>query len=233
VSPTIQAAYRAEVGWFDKGLGELLEYMDGRDLLDRTVVLVTGLHGTVLDERPARGAGLSDELLRVPLLIRSADADESSGRRVVDLVRHVDIAPTLAQLAGAPEGAGWQGTSLVREYALRGPLERLALAESHRDGVLASAVRDGSWKLVDGGVGGSTELYYLVDDPQERNDLSRRPGAEWKLEEKRAQLRAMRERLCQETVGGQGSERELTVEDCGVLRRLGYQEGFSERCRAR
>lgn len=230
--PTVEALYRGELGWMDRGLGDLLGYMDQRDLLDRTAVIVTGLHGTTLGTEASRGAGLSDELLRVPLLIRAPDADARSGRRVADPVRHVDIAPTVAQLAGAPEGAGWQGTSLGREYALRGPLERLALAESRRGGVLASAVRDAAWKLVDGGPGGGTELYYLADDPEERDDLSRRPGASWKLDEKLAQLRTLRESLCVGPVASDGAERELSIEDCVVLRRLGYQEGFSERCRS-
>ncbi len=230
--PSAEALYRGEVGWMDRGLGELLAYMDGRDLLDRTAVVVMGLHGTTLDAEPRRGAGLSDELLRVPLLIRAPDADVHSGRRVGDPVRLVDVAPTLAQLAGAPEGGGWQGTSLTREYALRGPLERLTLAESRRGAIVASAVRDGAWKLVDGGAGNPTELYYLTDDPDERDDLSRRPGAAWKLEEKRAQLATLRETLCVGPVQTHASQRELTVEDCVVLRRLGYQEGFSERCRS-
>lgn len=227
--PTVEALYRGEVGWFDQGLGQVLAYMDERDLLDSTAVIVTGLHGTTFAVDPSRG-GLGSDMLRVPLLVRRADADVSSARVVRDPVRHVDVAPTLVQLAGAPEGAGWQGTSLLREYALRGPLDRLAYAESHQSGVAAAAVRDGDWTLIDRG--GQAALFFVEEDPDEVDDLSRKTGAAWKLDEKRAQLRAIREALCVTLRGPELGERELTVEDCEVLRRLGYQEGFSERCRA-
>lgn len=230
--PDGEALYRGEVGWVDRGLGQLIDYMDGRDLLDTTAVVVTGLSGAVLSADVVPFGGLGDAELHVPLLLRHADADERSHRTVGDLVRHADIAPTLAQLAGAPEGAGWQGVSLLREYALRSQDDRLVFAESLSRGVPAVAVRDRDWKFVHREPSHS-ELYYLQEDPREVEDLARRGDAEWKVREKATQLGVLRSSLCVAPGATPAPDAPLSAEDCAVLRRLGYQEGFSERCGSR
>jgi|GEM_PF-6531213 len=226
------AAYRGELAWLDRGLGTIIEYLDEHDLLDISAVAVVGLQRNAEMEG---GSPLSDERLRVPLMLRLPDADARSGRRVADPVRLVDLAPTLTELGGAQEGADWQGVPLLREYALRDSSQRAAYLEESVTG--ARAVRDGAWKLTsERRADGSTReaLFFLSEDPLERDNLAHRDAARWKLDQKREELARLEQELCHSAPrampprsrGGQP----LTIEDCEVLRRLGYQEGFSERC---
>lgn len=123
---------------------------------------------------------------RVPLIV-SLPGQDTQGATGDTFATVVDIAPTLLQLAGIPvpeasieEGAmhEMQGTSLL-PY-VEGQVDRVHDPDyafgwelfGHR------AVRKGPWKLLwidDGNGQGEWQLYNLVQDPAETNDLS---GAE-------------------------------------------------------
>ncbi|MCO4771230.1 MAG: sulfatase-like hydrolase/transferase [Deltaproteobacteria bacterium] len=231
----LDALYRAEIAWLDRGIETVVSYMDEHDLLDVTAIAVLGLQGPAY----RGGAPLADQRLQVPLFLRLPDADGGSGRRVADAVRLVDVAPTLAELGGAPEGVGWQGISLLREYALREEAQRIVLADHYGPRSRSRALRDGPWKLVsttDLSGEPSLALYFLDEDPEERENLAHQDAAQWKLDQKVEQLARLEAELC--ALAGRsvparvrgGSA--MSVEDCEVLRRLGYQEGFSEGCTA-
>ena len=230
----LDALYRGEIAWLDRGLGRVLEYLDDHDLLDISAVVIAGLQGP---RHRRTGSALSDEKMQVPLLLRLPDADGRAGRRMGDPVRLMDIAPTLTQLAGAPEGAGWQGVPLQREYALRNAEQRIAFMEGRSGSVVYAGIRDGPWKLVRQRSAlepESLSLYFLSEDPEERENLAYRAPARWKLDEKLEQLKAVENELCGVAATAPieriPTDAALSVEDCEVLRRLGYQEGFSDRC---
>jgi arylsulfatase A-like enzyme len=236
-SPRVDRAalYRGEIAWLDQGLARVVEYLDQHDLLDVTAVVVVGLQGPRLEEG---AAPLSDRLVQVPLLVRLPDSDRRAGRSIADPVRLVDVAPTLTELGGAGEGAGWQGVSLLREYALRTDEQKVALIEDRSGGIPMRGLRDGDWKLVREGLdrsGAARSLHFLDEDPDERDNLARRPVARWKVDQKLAQLADLEVTLCAPVASAptrsvRGTP--LSPEDCAVLRRLGFQEGFSERCEA-
>lgn len=105
--------YDGEVRATDRFVTELLAFMDDRDLLANTVVIVTGDHGEGLGEhgRWHHGPVLFNSALHVPLIIR--DFRRTTASRVGDLVGLVDIAPTLLESAGLPIPVNLQGRSLV------------------------------------------------------------------------------------------------------------------------
>ena len=233
-TPDLDALYRGEIAWLDRGVGRLLTYLDDHDLLDISAVVLVGLQGPRYRQT---GSALSEGTMRVPLLLRFPDADARSGRAMSDHVRLMDIAPTLAELGGAPEGAGWQGVPLQREYALRTPEQRVTFMEGQSGGVVYAGVRDGPWKLLrerSAREPESLSLYLLTEDPEERENLAYRAPAQWKLDEKLEQLQELETELCGVTASTPAAripnDEPLSVEDCEVLRRLGYQEGFSDRC---
>ena len=117
--------------------------------------------------------------IRVPLVFAGPEA-RAGGRATP--VSHVDLAPTLLELAGLSASArGWDGTSLaasVREGAE--PPAHPVVAEvptgdlSGVSTISQHAIRDGSWKLVtsldDESV--ADALYDLAADPRERRNLA-------------------------------------------------------------
>jgi hypothetical protein len=117
---------RALMDLQDAWLGELLDVIDAGRRLDRTVVAVTADHGLrTRAEYPSLRVGfLNDVMFRVPLLIYAPQA--FAGPIALDApTSHIDLAPTLLALLGAPDAAGrmhgipvWQRTPRDRIYVL-------------------------------------------------------------------------------------------------------------------
>ncbi len=91
-------AYAGEIEYFDRSLGRLLRAIDRRSR--DTIVLLTADHGESMGEGDryfCHGHATTLDQVHVPLLIRAPGLDP--GRRR-DVVHHVDILPTLLELAG-------------------------------------------------------------------------------------------------------------------------------------
>lgn len=90
-------------------MGRLLRALDDLGLSENTVVLFTSDHGDML-----LSLGLFfkqwpyEESIRVPLIVRHPQAAKP-GRRLDCLISHVDLAPTILSLCGAPSPSGVQG----------------------------------------------------------------------------------------------------------------------------
>lgn len=96
--------YDGEIHFSDVEMGRMFEQMDGRGLLDNAIVVVTSDHGEGLSDHKkvywtkTHGRVLYDSNLRVPLVI--AHPSLPAGGVVSDLTSHIDLVPTLLDLAG-------------------------------------------------------------------------------------------------------------------------------------
>ena len=229
--------YDGELAFTDAEIGRVVDRLRATNLLDRTLVVVVGDHGELLDPaRPkARHAGqLEDAVLRVPLLVRAPGA-LPRGLRVKEQVALLDVAPTILELLGVPAPEGFRGQSLAP--AIRGehavataavPFETLYWKLEVDRGLARRGVRTEPWKYVldlrdaDGGPGvRREELYDLARDPTERTNLAGevgRPGGPTLevLESLRAALAA------QTPPEGRAEPLALTPEVEERLRSLGY-----------
>jgi arylsulfatase A-like enzyme len=107
------ALYDSSLAYIDQQLSALLEYLESENLLHNTIVVITSDHGESLYEHGLVGhSSLYDQDIKVPLVI-AAPLGAARGRRVSAQVRSVDIAPTLAELAGLAPLAAIDGNSLV------------------------------------------------------------------------------------------------------------------------
>jgi arylsulfatase A-like enzyme len=111
--PWLRRLYDAEVAYADTQLGRLVREIGGLGLAERTVLAVTADHGEGLGDHDWWGHGiLYQEQLHVPLAL--AGPGLPAGVAVPDRVRHIDVAPTLLDLAaGAGNAPGMEGRSLV------------------------------------------------------------------------------------------------------------------------
>ena len=91
--------YLTAVHYIDSLVGHVLDDLERRQLLDRTVVLVTSDHGMEFDENglgfTGHGTAFSEQQMHTPLLIRWPGR---APERIVRRTSHNDVAPTL--LAG-------------------------------------------------------------------------------------------------------------------------------------
>ena len=117
---TDMAAFKASARSLDQGVGAVLHGLDEAGLADDTLVVLTTDHGLPF---PGAKATLSDRGLGVMLIIRGPGGFH--GGHVTDaLTSHVDLYPTLLELAGAPIPDGGHGKSLLplaRREVERGP----------------------------------------------------------------------------------------------------------------
>jgi arylsulfatase A-like enzyme len=125
----VVALYDGEIARLDEGLLRLRALV-AEHLADRPVVtVVTADHGEAfgegLDGTYAHGHGLGENQLRVPLVIHGVRPNG----RVPARVGLIDIAPTLAQLAGTSMGGPVDGRPLVmRDGRLDAPPGRTFIA---------------------------------------------------------------------------------------------------------
>ncbi len=103
------ADFRVAAHHLDRCLGRVLEAVDRAGLADHTLVIVTTDHGIAY---PQMKCNLTDHGTGVMLMLRGPQG--FAGGQVVDaLVSHVDLFPTICDLAGLEKPAWLQGVSLA------------------------------------------------------------------------------------------------------------------------
>ena len=107
------ALYDGEIAYWDAMFGSMLDFLQGRGLLDNTVVLVTSDHGDMFGEHGkwTHGNCLYEEVLRVPLLMCYSGVIPR-GAAVDVPVQSMDIMPTVLEWLGLDAPAGLDGASL-------------------------------------------------------------------------------------------------------------------------
>jgi arylsulfatase A-like enzyme len=176
----IVAAYDAGIHSVDAAFGALHNYLKKSGLLDKTIVIFTSDHGEELGEHGQMGRhshALYDELLHVPLIIRLPGGRVASG--VIDeLVRGIDLLPTVTELLGLASLEQFSGTSLVPLLGRQEAAPRLAISQlDSNEPVLPASVRTKASKLILGTqrfvADGSQRCYETkVELPSRTNDLN-------------------------------------------------------------
>src|SRR5262245_57868845 len=219
--------YDGEIAWTDSLVGRLLDGLASLRLTDRTLVAVVADHGESLGEHGETGHGLFlyEPTTRVPMIL-AGPRPELVARRVREVVRSTDLAPTLLELLGidpaAPGGlAKGAGRSLVKAMA---PGAKPAPAYGYSETYLPRlhygwselrAVRSERFHFIEAP---RPELYDLTADPSEGVNLAERDPA------KASELRAALSRL----PGGSGpapAPAPQSPEELEKLAALGYAGG--------
>jgi uncharacterized sulfatase len=179
------AAYNAMVTMTDSYVGELLAGLEQLDLADSTIVVLTSDHGFQLGEHGGlwRKQLQFEESTRVPLIVRLPDGG-SAGDVTTGLVELVDLYPTLIDLANLPDPAHeLEGTSfrpLLENPDL--PWKSAVFSESRREGYHGRTLRTHRYRYTEWTplpqTDGETEreLYAVVDDPFEHDNLAGDPA---------------------------------------------------------
>ncbi len=163
--------YAANVTLIDELIGQVLETLEQRGLLDNAIVIFTSDHGDCLgDHGLIQKWVMHDCIVRVPMVIW-APGRLPRGKRVEALVQQMDIVPMLFHLAGL-EYCGKTPAMDALPLALgEGSGREAVFAEQAADNVFkgtrfATMVRTADWKLV----------HYLGEEWGELYDLRRDPG---------------------------------------------------------
>jgi N-sulfoglucosamine sulfohydrolase len=113
------AAFKASARSLDQGIGAVLNGLHQSGLADRTLIVCTTDHGLAF---PGAKATLYDGGTGVMLIMRGPGG--FAGGRVIDaMVSHLDIYPTLCDIAGVVQPPFLQGASLMP--LVHGEIERI------------------------------------------------------------------------------------------------------------
>ncbi len=180
-----KALYDGQIAYWDSEFQELMLVLDQKALLANTLVIVTSDHGDEFYEHGGFGHGYTcyEEMVRVPLIMSWRNViPEGTVRQ--DAASLVDLAPTIARLAGADAcDPGFQGRDLF-EHGFSGPsrIEFWRHADSYPVyaetfyGRAPRCIRTRDKKLVVNEKDGTRELYLLAGDPGENNNAAREQG---------------------------------------------------------
>ncbi len=182
------ARYRANCEWFDVTVGQLINYLEGKSLIDNSIILFLCDNGWLQDpdrrNRYLEGSKRApyDMGIRTPIMI-SWPGHTVPVLDSVTLVSSIDIAPTILQALGIPQPESMQGISLLDRDKL---LDRNRIfsevffhdIKSIQDPTLSLKYRimiKKGWKLMlpsSRNLPDSTaELYEIIKDPFEKNNL--------------------------------------------------------------
>ena len=171
------APYDGEIAYADEIVGRLIHYLKTHQLYDRSTIVLLSDHGEGLGDHGEQEHGLFlyDEAIHVPLIIKQ-ESNVGAGRRVTDLVQHVDMVPTILDLVKAPVPDALRGRSLKPLLEGTGRLrERPIYSEAlyaHRfawSGL--TSVTYGHYQYINAP---REELYDLTRDRRERENLAGR-----------------------------------------------------------
>ncbi len=165
----IKAAYDSEIGFVDSRIREVFEMLD----LDDAVVVFYSDHGEEFYEHGdlTHGQNLYAETVRVPFLLYLPQDGAPRGR-VEEHVSTLDILPTLRGLLRLPPSNQDQGQDLLGDAPRRpvlGILEGKSGQHPLEDDLRSIVV--GAHRLI-GTRDGEVELYDIVRDPLELNDIA-------------------------------------------------------------
>ncbi len=223
------ALYDGEIAYTDAHVGRLLDAVDRELGLDNCIVVLTSDHGEEFGEHGSlegHGWTLYDEVLNVPLIVRWP-GHVAAGRAVDDPVTLVDLGPTVLDLLKLTRPASFAGRSVL-ESAPGQP--RWLFAESDRFGVRKRSLRGPRYKIISTeDTGGSAkglpireglEVFDLIEDPGETNDLSTRDST--RTSDLAKLLAEATARASSGSMTASARDEELSAEEEERLRSLGY-----------
>jgi arylsulfatase A-like enzyme len=237
-SPTQRRAiadYDREIRYVDDQLAELVRFAEQRGLGRNTIWVVLSDHGEEFWEHGSVGHGTLpyEEVLRVPLIVRGPGV--ARGERRTELLHHLDLMPTLLELAGAPVPPEARGRSFAPLLQSGGGGRAAAprtlasaawiLPAPYRPPALA--LRLGTDKLVRArdALGTRSFRFDLAADPRERRPFGdATPALRDALAAWESEIEAVRRQLAARAPGAKPAPIRLDPEREQTLRALGYIE---------
>ncbi|MEE9263173.1 MAG: sulfatase [Vicinamibacteria bacterium] len=230
--------YDGELAYVDRELGRFFDGLKAAKLYERSLIILTADHGEAFYEHGhwKHTQTLYEEMIRVPLIVKWPR--ESPTGHVKSLVSQIDVFPTVLEGAGLNPPGTW-ATSLLRhvDRASNEQSRRTVVTEVTWDAIptrpakMKVAFRNEEFKYIAtlegpavnelnaGGVH-TEELYNLIRDPSERDNLQ--PKSDRELRFFREELRAYfaEARALRAMRGGEPVILDETVLE--KLRSLGY-----------
>jgi len=167
----IQSHYDSEINYCDEHIKKLFQEFPS---LERYVMVFTADHGEEFMEHGKLGHGrnLYNDTVRIPLFVRIPGKTSTTISK--DVVSLIDVAPTLLAIAGGKAPPSWQGRALIDQKGRVSPMKERYVLSQLNNGIVSpmKALIGSNWKLIINDKTQDKELYNLMNDPTERNNVT-------------------------------------------------------------
>lgn len=199
----------------DDNVARLFKYLEDEGIMDNTVIIYTGDQGFMLGEHDyIDKRWMYEESMRMPLLVRYP-AMVKAGSHCRELVNNTDFAPTMLELAGIQAPDYMQGRSFLPMLSGRVPSDwrqatyyRYWMHMAHHDNPAHFGIRTKTHKLIfyyglpaqgkENATPPGWELYDMVRDPGEMNNIYHDPAQATRITQLKNQLLSVRRQLNEE-----------------------------------
>ncbi len=176
------AQYDGEIAYMDACIQSLFTQLETLGILDSTIVVLNSDHGETLYDHECwfDHHGIYDNTLKVPLIIRYP-RKIPAGLRLKGYNQHMDLVPTLLELAGVRTDIKFDGRSLMKLIRGRAESFEPEIYLTECTWMRKHGWRTPQWKLIvalepDFHFKPQVELYNLIEDPDENLNLAGRCG---------------------------------------------------------
>jgi choline-sulfatase len=171
--------YYAAITGMDRGIGQILDWLETRGMRENTLVIFTSDNGMNMGHHGIWGKGngtfpqnMFDTSVKVPAII-SQPGTVPQGTVNNDLLSHYDVFPTLLETLGLenPEAdllPGRSFASLLRGQPLDDDKRPVVVFDEYGP---SRMIRTREWKYIHRYPYGPNELYNLANDPDEAHNL--------------------------------------------------------------
>jgi N-acetylglucosamine-6-sulfatase len=186
----------------DDSVGQVTAALDDEGIRDNTLIIYMSDNGMALGDNSIFGKACPyDICIHVPFVISYPDKITAS-RVDPNLILNIDIAPTLADLAGIPNISRFDGQSFLKllsdpTSAWRDGFLIEQYQDAEEEGGMTALVpsyvgfRTKEWKYVEYETG-ERELYNLINDPFELDNLAAQSQYEQTMQDLSARAHAIR-----------------------------------------
>ena len=181
----IEAMYDEAVKIADNKVGNLIDILTNKNILEDTILVILSDHGESLGEHGIYfdHHGLYDETIKIPMIINHPMIDQVGC--VSEFVQITDIAPTILDLINLSHDMSFDGSSLVKHMMGKNDsFSRNAIlaeeAHTQRKRMIRTDEYKCIWSIRNNNIcryccmehGAETELYNLIDDPNENDNIA-------------------------------------------------------------
>jgi arylsulfatase A-like enzyme len=179
----------------DHGIGQIMDWLEEKSLRKNTLIIFMSDNGMNMGHHGVYGKGngtwpqnMFDTSVKIPCII-SRPGFVPKNHNNTSLLSQYDWYPTLLEYIGLedkfPQGLPGRSFSPLLEGKPLRKRESIVVFDEYGP---VRMIRSREWKLVWRYPGGPHELYNLIEDPYEKNNLFNAPGYADKIKEMRQDL---------------------------------------------
>lgn len=167
--------YDIEIRYLDNQLKSLFVWLQQKNLLKNSLVIITSDHGDEFGEHQGLGHMLKlyDEMIRVPLIFYGKHLKQKIFNQNYEMI---DLAPTILEMAGLKAEDQFEGSSFFKKNLKQTYRKDFIISESlrtkNKKNIRLVTVRNNSWKLIyDTEDSTKNELFKINQDKKEERNL--------------------------------------------------------------